>query len=126
LIKSCCRLTVVNQPGEGIFSVHRSIAVAATIAVISTGVVLSMSSPAAAVGGNCQAWSEKKPVDWQPDKWRVAGQCSSLNADTKARGYGEADGPDHYTPWFTQLNVTKYGAWGIIGIDRTSVQMERV
>jgi hypothetical protein len=106
---------------------RRTIAVAATIAAISSGVVLSVSSPAAAaIGGNCSAWWETKAVDWQPDKKRIAARCSSLNADTKARGYGEADGPDHYTAWFTQLNTSKYGAWGVFGIDGVSVQMARV
>jgi hypothetical protein len=127
MIKSCCRLAAINKYGGRKFFVRRFIAIAATIASISSGVVLSISSPAAAaIGGNCSAWHEDKAVDWQPDKHRIAARCSSLNADTKARGYGEADGPDHYTSWFTALNTSKYGAWGVIGIDSTQVQMARV
>jgi hypothetical protein len=108
--------------------VRQSIAVAATIALISSGVVLSVSSPAAAaIGGTCSAWAEYKAIDWQPDKRRVAARCSALNADTKARGYGEAIGvPDHYTAWFTALNTTKYGAWGVLRLDEVQVQMSRV
>jgi hypothetical protein len=127
MIATSCMISATNKARGGSF-VRRSIAVAATMALISSGVVLSVSSPAAAaIGGTCSAWSETKAVDWQPDKRRIAARCSALNADTKARGYGVANGaPDHYTAWFTALNTTRYGAWGIVGIDKSQVQMQRV
>lgn len=104
---------------------RRSIAIMATTLSLAAGSVFT-ASYAEAVGGNCSAWSEKQNVSWAPDKWRVAARCSYLQADSKAKGVGDVDGPDHNTSWFTTLNTTRYSSWGIGAIDRSRVEITRV
>ena len=59
---------------------------------------------------------------WTPNDWRTGAICYSLSVDTKAQGQGVVSLiADHNTPWFTQLNTTKYSGWGKGAID--SVRM---
>jgi hypothetical protein len=94
--------------------------IASTAFVVMVGVtgVAAPATPAAAVGGDCQAEVEKKVRDWRPDLYRPAAYCSSLQADSKARGLLDITAvPDPSTPWFTQLKVWKYGTWeGQLGV----------
>jgi hypothetical protein len=54
----------------------------------------------------------KQVRDWLPDLYRPEGRCSSLQADSKARGaLDRALAGDAYTPWFTQTGVWKSGNW---------------
>lgn len=103
----------------------KSAAILAMTTSVLGGLVV-MASPASAIGGNCSAWAQTRAVDWSPDDWRVLASCSSLNADTMARGVGDVDGPDHETAWFTAINTTRASAWGWGAIDRSRVEMTRV
>jgi hypothetical protein len=106
--------------------VRRSTVANAIVASFIGVTILYPATPAAAVGGNCSSWAERKVVDWAPDKWRVGAKCSSLQSDSKAKGVGDVDGPDHNTAWFTVLNTSRYSSWGVGGIDRTRVEIARV
>ncbi|MGY1719405.1 hypothetical protein ACI8AG_10200 [Blastococcus sp. SYSU DS0552] len=103
----------------------KSAAVLAMTTSLLGGLVI-MAPQAGAIGGNCSAWAEKRVVDWAPDDWRVLARCSYLQADTKARGVGDVDGPDHHTAWFTAINTTRASSWGKGGIDRTRVEMTHI
>ena len=92
------------------------------VAGIAVLVGATFVAPAQALGGTCSAWYEKTVVNGAPDSWRTGARCSALNSDTKAQGNGVVSlYPDHNTPWFTQLNVSKYSSWGIGAIDSISV-----
>ena len=79
-------------------------------ALVAAGLVAP--SPAFAVGGNCSANTEKQARSFQPDLWRVAASCSSLQADSKARGTLSAPRHvDYHTQWFTGLNTTYRSGW---------------
>lgn len=66
----------------------------------------------AAIGGACSASIQHEAVPFFFDKYRVRASCTSLNANTKARGIADYTGDfDTYTQWFTRLNTSYYGPW---------------
>jgi hypothetical protein len=104
-----------------------SAAMAATLGM--TGLVLAVSgTPASAdTGGNCQARVGHQSRTG-PDYYRPEGYCTSLNADSKARGALDLSfAPDAYTAWFTQTKVWKVGGWDdYVGVNGAYPQIRAV
>jgi hypothetical protein len=81
-----------------------------------------MAADGEAASNSCSAWAEKKTIRFAPDNWRVGGTCSRLEAGMLAKATGVVSfGPDHSTPWFVDINLPRYSAWGKGGIDKLVV-----
>jgi hypothetical protein len=87
---------------------------------LMTGTVLAIVAPQAeAVGGNCSSVRQEKD-DTGYNSYRVRARCSSLNADSKAKGVLDKSGAsDPETTWFTQLNTYKYSNYTTCDIFNT-------
>lgn len=85
--------------------------VVACLTLAAAGMIVA--TPAAqAVGGSCRAYEEKKAQSFRPDAYRVRAICSSLQADSKARGTLLVENAvDEHTVWFTGLNINRYSSW---------------
>lgn len=81
----------------------------AAVMVVAAGTLMAVTpSSAEAVGGNCSSIRQEKE-DTGFNSFRVRARCSSLQADSKAKGVLEkAAASDPETAWFTQLNTYKY------------------
>jgi hypothetical protein len=90
----------------------RRVASVALAALVGMSGAAAVASPAHAVGGDCQTKTGHLPR-LGPDHYRVEAHCTSLQADSKARGVLDlAVQGDSRTAWFTQTKVWKYGEWG--------------
>jgi hypothetical protein len=101
-----------------------SVALAALVGMSGAAVV---ASPAHAVGGNCQARIGHKPVTG-PDHYRPEAHCTSLQADSRARGALDLiASPDAYSAWFTQTKVWKYGQYDdYVGVRSAYTQVRAI
>lgn len=83
----------------------------ALLGLTAGGLVVGMAQSANAVGGNCSSTRQEKE-DWGPNSFRVRAVCSSLQANTKARGTLDvALNNDKSTIWFTGLNKYYYSGY---------------
>jgi hypothetical protein len=90
----------------------KRLASAAFVVVVGATGVAAPATPANAIGGNCQARVGHQVRDYLPDYYRAEAYCSSLQADSKARGLLDlAASPDVGTAWFTQTKVWKVSGW---------------
>ena len=89
-------------------AVRRAVASAAAVAALAGGAAVIVAQPAEAIGGNC--YSRRVELEaLGPNSYLVEAWCSSLAADTKARGVLDISGEvDRRTPWFTRLGVSYY------------------
>jgi hypothetical protein len=87
----------------------KKVVASSALAVMATGVaVVGLALPAQAVGGNCSSVVQEKE-DPFANKFRVRAICSSLQADSKARGTLIINGSgDKHTSWFTAINTYRY------------------
>jgi hypothetical protein len=90
----------------------KRIASAAFVIVVGATGLAAPATPAGAAGGNCQARVGHQVRDWLPDNYRAEAYCTSLQADSKARGLLDLTASaDVGTAWFTQTKVWKYSSW---------------
>lgn len=62
--------------------------------------------------GNCGGTQEEKVVNNALNDWRVRARCSSLGANSKARGVLDIPGDvDTATSYFTVLNTNRYSSY---------------
>lgn len=81
------------------------------VVVIAPAVAFAPAALAAA-GNNCSAAKETKAVSGLPDPSRVRAACSSLSANTKAKGILDLTAANDYeTQWFTRLNTNYYSGY---------------
>ncbi|HWG98236.1 MAG TPA: hypothetical protein VNV66_02685 [Pilimelia sp.] len=100
---------------------------AVAVAVATVGVAaLAPVAPAHAVGGNCSSRVGHQ-ARTGPDYYRVEAICSSLQADSKARGELDVWGPNSYTSWFTAINSWRYSSWGdFVNVYGSNVQIAHI
>lgn len=80
----------------------------AAVSIAAGGVLFIAPQHAEATGGNCSSIRQEKE-DTGYNSFRVRASCSSLQADSKAKGVLEKAGAsDPETAWFTALNTYKY------------------
>lgn len=72
-----------------------------------TAALVMIPGQAQATGGTCTATKGEQAISWEPNKYNVNARCSSLNANSKARGVLDIPADiDVSTSWFTRLNTT--------------------